>query len=58
MQKFELHAKALFLERVVSEAYLLSSQTTTLERFCKNWEWLLAINYFRKKHNIRYSAGL
>ena len=36
MQKFELHAKALFLERVVSEAYLLSSQTTTLERFCKN----------------------
>ena len=36
----------------VSEAYLRLSQTSMIAHFCKNNEWLLAVNYFRKKLHV------
>ena len=43
--------------RVVPEEYLEPSGTSMMERFCKNSEWLLVVNYFRKKVNLRCLTG-
>ena len=32
-----------------SEVYLEPSETSTMKLFCKNSEWVLAVNYYRKK---------
>ena len=34
---------------LIAEAYLGPYETTMMEPFCKNGQWLKAINYFHKK---------